>query len=131
LKKDIVVPKVKDVYMAIVLEHNEIHKTNDWNAYIINDKDEPLEMVLIISTGYSSDKVTSTMRHKLEILPPKSYAKIEWMQEEVLKLNNQFKVTFFENNKMFEKTFDFQRNSIHEKAFQPLPVMNLKGVLAK
>lgn len=131
MKKDIVVPKVKDVYMAIVLEHNEIHKTNDWNAYIINDKDEPLEMVLIISTGYSSDKVTSTMRHKLEILPPKSYAKIEWMQEEVLKLNNQFKVTFFENNKMFEKTFDFQRNSIHEKAFQPLPVMNLKGVLAK
>lgn len=131
MKKDIVVPQVEDVYIAVVLEYNDIHKNNDWNAYIINDKDVLLEMVLIVSTGYTSDKVTSTMRHKLETLPPKSYAKIEWLQEDVLALNNAFNVTFFENNKMFDKTFILQKNSINEKTFQPIPIMNSRGILAK
>lgn len=131
MKKDIVVPQVEDVYIAVVLEYNNIHKNNDWNAYIINNKEVLLEMVLIVSTGYTSDKATSTMRHKLEALPPKSFAKIEWLQEDVLTLNNAFKVTFFENNKMFDKTYILPKNSINENAFQPIPIMNSRGILVK
>ena len=51
LKKDIQIPKVENVYVAVVNEYNEIYKTNDWNAYIINDKTVDLEMVLIVSKG--------------------------------------------------------------------------------
>lgn len=131
MKKDIDIPKVENVYMAVVNEYNEIYKTNDWNAYIINDKNIDLEMLLILTKGYSETKVTSTMRHKLDKLPAKSYAKIELLQEDVLQLNNEFKVTFFESNKMFDRTFLFRKNTINAKAFQKIPVMGVKGVLVK
>ncbi len=131
MKKDIEIPKVKDVYIAVVKEYNDIYKTHDWNAYIINDKDVDLEMVLIVSKGYTQDKETSLMRHKLEKLPKKSYAKIELMQEDVLALNNEFKVTFFEENKMFDKTYLFRKNTINDKALQTIPLMEAKGVLVK
>lgn len=131
MKKDITVPKVDSVYIAVVNEYNEIYKTNDWNAYIINDKLVDLDVVLIASKGYTEDKVTSTMRHKLDKLPAKSYAKIELMQDEILQLNNEFKVTFFENNNMFDKTYLFRKNTINEKAFQTIPLMEARGVLVK
>jgi len=131
VKKDIDIPKVENVYVAVVNEYNDIYKTNDWNAYIINDKNIDLEMVLIVVNGYSETKVTSTMRHKLDKLPAKSYAKIELMQEDVLQLNNEFKVTFFEENKMMDKTYLFRKNTINTKAFQIIPVMNVKGILVK
>lgn len=131
MKKDIDIPKVESVYMAVVNEYSEIYKTNDWNAYIINDKNIDLEMVLIVTKGYSETKETSTMRHKLDKLPAKSYAKIELMQEDVLQLNNEFKVTFFESNRMYDKTYLFRKNTINTKAFQNIPVMSVKGVLVK
>ena len=130
MKKDIQIPKVEGVYVAIVNEYNEIYKTHDWNAYIINDKNVDLEMVIIVIDGYSEDKITTKFRKKVDILPQKSYAKIEFMQEELFALNNQFKVTFFENNQMFDKTFLFKKNSIHLKALQPIPLMKIKGILA-
>ncbi len=131
MKKDIDIQQVKDVFVAVVNEYNDIYKTNDWNAYIINNKDVELEMVLIVSTGFTKDKETSLMRHKLEKLPKKSYAKIELMLEDVLTLNNEFKVTFFEDNKMFDKTYLFRKKTINENALQPIPLMEVKGVLVK
>jgi len=131
LKKDIKIPEVQGLYVAVVNEYNEVYKTNDWNAYIINDKDVDLEMVLIVSGGYSQDKITATTRHKLETLPKKSYAKIEWLQEDTLALNNDYKITFFEGNQMFDKTFLFRKNTINLKALQPIPLMTVKGVLVK
>ena len=131
MKKDIQIPKVEQVYVAVVHEYNEIYNTQDWNAYIINDKDVELDMLLIVSKGYSQDQETSTMRHKLEKLPPKSYAKIELLQDDVLALNNEFKVTFFEGNQLFDKTYLFRKNSINEKALQTIPLINKKGVLVK
>lgn len=131
MKKDIIVPKVEGVYVAIVNEHNAVYKTNDWNAYIINDKNVDLEMVLIVTSGHSEDKITATFRKKLDTLPAKSYAKIELMQEDLFALNNTFKVSFFEGNKMFDKTYLFRKNTINLKALQPIPLMDVKGVLVK
>ena len=131
MRKDIEIPKVKNVYIAVVQEYNEDHKTNDWNAYLINDKEVAIEMVLILSGGYTADKITPNLRKKIEILPPKSYAKIEYMTDEVLALNNQFQVTFFENNKMYDKLYTFPKNSINKNAFRDIPLMNCRGVLVK
>ena len=131
MKKDISIPQVIDVYVAVVKEFNDMYKTYDWYAYIINDKEVELEMVLIVSKGCDVDKETSIMRHKLEKLPPKSYAKIEMIQEEVLSLNNEFNVTFFESNQMFDKTYLFRKNTINDKALQNIPFMQAKGVLKK
>lgn len=131
MKKDIQIPKVENVYLAIVNEYNEIYKTHDWNAYIINDKEVDLEVVLIVTSGYSEKKTTSIFRKKLDLLPKKSYAKIEFMPEELFVLNNEFKVTFFEGNAMFEKTYLFRKNTINDKALQNIPLMEVRGVLVK
>ncbi|MBD0823180.1 MULTISPECIES: hypothetical protein [Aestuariibaculum] len=131
MKKDIEIPKVEDVYVAIVNEYNDIYKTQDWNAYIINDKEVDLDVVLIVTNGYNDEKITSVFRKKLDKLPAKSYAKIELMQEALFALNNQFKVTFFEGNQMFEKTYLFRKNTINLKALQPVPLMKVKGVVVK
>ncbi|WP_341214949.1 hypothetical protein [uncultured Wocania sp.] len=131
MKKDIQIPKVENVYIAIVNEYNDIYKTQDWNAYIINDKDVDLEMVLIVTSGYSEDKITSKFRKKLDKLPKKSYAKIELIQEELFELNNSFKVSYFEGNAMFDKTYLFRKNTINLKALQPIPLMQAKGIMVK
>lgn len=131
MKKDIEIPEVKDVYVSVVNEYNAIYKTQDWNAYIINDKNVDLEMVIVVASGYSEEKITSTFRKKLDILPKKSYAKIELLQEELFALTNSFKVTFFEGNRLFDKTYIFRKNTINLKALQPIPLMDTKGVLVK
>ena len=129
MKKDIHIPEVKDVYIAVVHDYNENYKVHDWNAYIINDKAVDLEMVIIVTKGYSEAKKTATFRKKIELLPAKSFAKIELLLDIVLAINNRFDVSFFENNTVFEKSFEFRKNTINEKALQNIPLMNVKGVL--
>lgn len=131
MKKDISIPEVEGVFIAAVRQENKEFRSMDWNAFLINDKNEPIEMVLILARGFDGKDTTSTMRHSIKILPAKSYAKIEYMQDEVLGLNNEFLVTFFENNRMYEKTFTFAKNTVKEDAAVKLPVMPAKGILAK
>ena len=129
MKKDIHIPEVKDVYIAVVHDYNDDYKVYDWNAYIINDKAVDLEMVIIVTKGYSEAKKTATFRKKIEVLPAKSFAKIELLLDDVLAINNRFDVSFFENNTVFEKSFEFRKNTINENALQNIPLMNVKGVL--
>ncbi|RCW93774.1 hypothetical protein [Winogradskyella arenosi] len=131
MKKDIEIPEVKDVHVAVVQEKHLEYKTLDWNAYIINNSDEDLETVLIVARGYSDTKITPVMRHTIAKLPGRSYAKIEFLQEKVLALNNEFKITYFIGNQMFDKSYLFRKNTINEKALQTVPLMQLKGILVK
>ncbi|HSI68751.1 MAG TPA: hypothetical protein VK941_00850, partial [Gillisia sp.] len=123
MKKDIEIPIVEDVYVAAVREENKTFRSQDWNAYLINDKKHPIEMVLIIARGFEGKDLTSTMRHSIKLLPAKSFAKIEFMQDEVLRLNNEFLVTFFEDNRMYEKKFIFRKNTVKENAAVKIPII--------
>lgn len=131
MKNDIHIAEVTDVFMAVVKEYNDIYKTEDWNVYIINNKSVNLEMVLIVSFGYDEKDTTSKMRKKIEKLPANSYAKVELIQPELFKLNNEFKVTFFESNSMFEKTFLFKKNTLNESALRIISFLDKKGILLK
>ncbi|MFO7673203.1 MAG: hypothetical protein R6V74_05795 [Lutibacter sp.] len=133
MKKDIQIPEVTEVFMAIVKEYNEIFQCDDWNAYIINNKEVDLDMVLVVSKGYDEDQLieTSLLRHKIEKLPAKSFAKVELMQESVLKLSNFFNVTFFEGNSMFDKKYLFEKGTIKEGALRMIPLLNKRGILVK
>jgi len=131
LKKDIHFPNVKDVYIAIVKEEHPEYKTQDWNAYIINNSDADLDTVLIVSQGFSEKKVTPPMRHSLKLLPARSFAKIEYLQDAVLQLHNEFKVTYFQGNVMFDKTYLFNKDSIKDSALKPVPLIQIKGILAQ
>ena len=130
MKKDIQIPEVKNVHVAIVYEYNEIYKTNDWNVYVINNKNTDLEMMVIVSQGFSETKTTSLLHKKLNKLPANSFAKIEFMQPDLFKLNNRFQVTFFEGNTLYEKTFIFKENTIKETALRIIPELKKQGVLA-
>ena len=131
MKKDIEIPEVKDVFMAVVREENEDFRSMDWNAYLVNESDAPIDTVLIVTRGYSESQTTSTMRHSLKELPPKSFAKVEFLQDEVLALNNEFSVSYFADGQMLHRKFVFKKNSINEKATQEIPVMGKKGVVVR
>lgn len=131
MKKDIEIPEVEGVFIAAVLEENKEFRSRDWNAYIINTKPVPLEMILIVARGFDTKRTTATMRHSVKILPAKSYAKIEYLQDDVLELNNEFMVSFFEGSKMYEKTYIFEKNSVKESLLKEIPVMNTLGIMAK
>ena len=131
MKKDIQIPAVTNVEMAMVYEYNDIYKTDDWNVYLINNKKVPLEMLVIVSQGFSEKKTTSLLRKKLAVLPANSFAKIEYIQPELFKLNNRFQVTFFEGNTLFEKTFLFKENTVKEGALETISEIKKQGILAE
>lgn len=131
MKKDIEIPESKEIYLAVVREKNEEFQSPEWNAYLINDRETSIEMVLIVVRGFDEEKSTSIMRHSIKILQAKSFSKIEFLQDEVLGLNNQFSVSYFADNKMYEKTFLFRKNTINEAALKDLPIMKIQGVLVK
>jgi len=133
MKKDIEIPEVTEVLMAIVKEYNEEFQCDDWNAYIINNKDVDLEMVLIVSKGYDEDKLieTAILRHKIEKLSANSFAKVELLQEDVLKLSNFFNVTFFEGSQMFDKKYLFEKGTIKEGNLRMISMLNKRGILVK
>ena len=131
MKKDIQIPEVTGVEMAMVYEYNDIYKTDDWNVYLINNKSVPLEMLVIVSQGFSETKTTSLLRKKLAVLPANSFAKIEYIQPELFKLHNRFQVTFFEGNTLYEKTFLFKENTVKESALRAIDEIKKRGVLAK
>ncbi|PKH50132.1 hypothetical protein CXF68_05185 [Tenacibaculum sp. Bg11-29] len=131
MKKDIHIPGVTNVEIAIVLEKNEIDNTDEWGVYIINKKEVNLEMVVIVSQGFSETKKTSLFRRKIDLLPANSFSKFEIMQPELFALDNQFQVTFFENNVLHDKTFIFQEGTIQEGFFRDIDILNKKGVVCK
>jgi len=131
LKKDIQIPEVSGVEIAVVYEYNALYKTDDWNIYIINNKNVDLEMIVIVSQGFSETKTTSLLRKKLETLPANSFAKVEFIQPELFVLNNRFQVSFFENNQLKDKTFLFEKNSIKEGGLRMISEIKKRGILAK
>lgn len=131
MKKDIDIPEVKDVYVVAVLEKHNEYKTMDWNAYLVNDKKEPIDTVLIVSQGFYKNKTTSVMRHRLKVLPAKSFAKIEFLEPKLLEVDNRFSVSFFEGGTLYQKDFTFKKGSIREEKLSAIPSMKEKGILAE
>ena len=125
---------VKDVAMAVVKETNELNQP-EWNVYLINLQNKPLESVLISSTGYGQkdgkDVKTSTLRYFYNEIGAKSYTKIERIIEDVLDLANQYWVSFYHGREIFDKKYIFLANTIEEQFFTEIHKINKKGILIK
>jgi len=131
MKKDLQIPLVSGVEIAMVYEYNELYKTDDWNVYIINNNNVDMEMIVIVSQGFSETKKSTLLRKKLDNLPANSFAKVEFVQPELFVLNNRFQVSFFENNQLKDKTFLFKQNTIKEENLRMIPEIKKRGILAK
>ena len=131
MKKDIEIPVAKNVHVAIIHEWNEEFLAKDWNAYLINNRTTPIEMVMVVSKGFDGDLKTWIMRHAIGVVEAKSFQKIEVVQEDVLRLNNEFFVTYYADQKLYEKRFIFEKNSVSEKNLVNIPLIEKDGIFAK
>lgn len=132
--KDIPQLKVEDVAVAVVpTVNNEGEK--EWAVYLLNLKNETIEGVLVASNGYgykNGEKVkTSTLRHFIEQVPAKSYAKVELIIEPLFGLNNEYWVSFYLNNTMYDKKYLFLPDSINPEYFTTVPLLDKAGVMIK
>lgn len=133
MKKDIIIPQVENVFIAAIQEWNDdfMHKT--WYAYLINDSDFKLETVMIVSkaSGLIDGEMrkTSLLRHAFVEVSPVSAIKIELIEDSVLVLDNEFMVTYFIGNVLYDKTYTFKAHSIHEDNTEEVPVLFKPGII--
>lgn len=138
--KDIPEFKVEDVAIAVVREDESIpieglNEEVEWSVYIINLKDKALGNVLITSEGYGDidgeKRRTSTLRHFMETVPAKSFARIESIMENVFGLNNEYWISFYQNGDIYDKKYIFLAESITSDHLINIPLINKKGVMIK
>lgn len=137
MRKDINIPKVENIAVAVVHELNEEKTANVYNVYLINLSEEIIEDVMVTSKGYGENKSTgakiktSVLRHKLGVIMPNQFFKIEPIMEDVFGINNEYWVSFFVEKKMLDKKFIFLAETIKESNFVTIPQINKKGVFIK
>jgi len=143
MKESLKSPAVEGIIVAVVKEKSP-EGDMVWNVYLVNNKDQPIEGVLVSSNGYGvkeptpeqqlegaekEEIKTSMLRHFLDELDARSFKKIEPITEEVFGIFNQYWVSFYEGNKMFDKKFIFAAESIREDHFTTIPLIGKKGVM--
>lgn len=130
MRKDIEIQPAENVHLVAVREWDKDFTDQQWYIYVVNNREDEISTVLVISRGNSEDRKTSTLRHNLGDIQPKASAKVELITTEVLGFTNEYLVTFFAKNKLFERKFTFQPNSILEENATEIPVMENEGVSA-
>ena len=127
-------PVVENVKLVVVPEINEEGGIQHY-VYLLNLRDDIMEGIIVTSKGYgvdvnSGEKInTSTLRHSLEILLPDEAAKIEPIMEEVFGLTNEYWVSFWVNDTLYDKKFLFLPESIQEKNYTVIPRLGGKGIM--
>ena len=127
-------PVVENVKLVVVPEINEEGGIQHY-VYLLNLRDDIMEGIIVTSKGYgvdvnSGEKInTSTLRHSLEILLPDEAAKIEPIMEEVFGLTNEYWVSFWVNDTLFDKKFLFLPESIQEKNYTAIPRLGGRGIM--
>lgn len=128
--KDIDFGEAKNVSMAIVKEENG--GFIDWKVAIVNENSYPIKNVLVTSRGYGKiedEKVnTSTLRHFIGDIEPKSLRQVETLKEELFKLTNEFWVSFYVNDKILDKKYIFLPESIVEENLRSIPYSEFPGI---
>ncbi len=135
MKSDIIIPEVENVFLAAVQEWNDDFMEKVWYVYLINDSDFQLDSVMAVSKAFGTIdgemKKTSLLRHAFVEVPAVSVVKIEMIEKSVLALNNEFMVTFFIGNTLYDKKYIFKANSINESTVEEVPLLFVDGVMVK
>ena len=113
--KDIQTPIVKNVTLAIVREKNNL-LFDEWRVYLINNNEVPIENTLVASTGYGEingkERKTSTLRHFLQTIDALSSSLIEPIDSAAFHLNNEYWVSYYIGQELFDKRFVFLPDTI-------------------
>jgi hypothetical protein len=69
------------------------------------------------------------LRHSLEVLLPNEFAKIEPIMEDLFGIANEYWVSFWVNDTMYDKRFVFLPETILPSKMKTIPVLGQKGIL--
>lgn len=132
MKKDIPENIVENIAIAIIME-SATPEAKLWKVYVINMKDEAIETVLVSSKGYGEkdgEKIkTSILRHSIGNVPPKSFAQVELIDEQVFGLTNEYWLSYYIDGQIFDKKFIFVPESIVDTNMTRVPLLNKPGVM--
>ncbi len=135
MKKDITIPEVENVFVAAVQEWSDDFMEKVWFVYLVNDSDFNLDSVMVVSKAFGTIdgemKKTSLLRHAFVEIPAVSVVKVEMLEKSVTTLNNEFMVTFFIGNTLYDKKFTFNANSISENNIEEVPILFVDGVIVR
>ncbi len=132
MKKDIPFLPVENVMLAIVRT-----KKNDdggeWYVVLMNKNDFSIKNVLVTSKGYGEKggekQETSVLRHFVEEVPAEQHATIEPIDPALFHLFNEFWVSYYINDQIFDKKFVFVPDSVSEDNIIKIKLLDLEGVL--
>ncbi|WP_396165528.1 hypothetical protein [Flavobacterium sp.] len=135
MKADITIPEVENVFLAAISEWSDDFMEKVWNVYLVNDSDFNLDGVMVVSKAFGTldgeMKKTALLRHAYVQVPSVSVVKVEMIEKSVLALNNEFMVTYFIGNTLYDKKFIFRKNTINEETTEEVPILFVEGVIVR
>jgi hypothetical protein len=130
--KDIEFPNVEGIKVAVAKQVNELNQTI-WNTYLINKLALKITGVMVTARGYGErdgqSLKTATTRHFIGDLPARSHCLIEPIDAGIFHLNNEYWVSYFIDNQIYDKKFIFVPESIATPNLIYIDSLKLDGVL--
>jgi hypothetical protein len=126
MRPELLGPKVEGISLALValpIEGGE----PEYIVYLLSTREDIIEGIIVTSTGYGKDPVsgqeikTSTLRKGIEVIEP--------IMPDLFGLNNEYWVSFWADDVMYDKRFVFEAGSIDPANFKDIPQLNAKGMV--
>lgn len=131
MKKDIIIPEVTGVGIAMLPEAND-KKQRIWSAYFINQRDTRLENVIVQVSAQGlikgEERKTANLRFFLHEVEPHSTKKIEVLLQQATKLENLYWVSFYDKGVLYDKKIKFEAGEISSKNMGPVEGFHQRAV---
>ncbi len=132
MKKDIPFLPVEGIQVVVARKLNELN-AYDWQVFLINQNEQPIHTVFVTSRGYGEkdgeEQKTATLRHFFVSIEPNAHELIETIIPDVFHLNNEYWVSYYVGNQIYDKKFIFVPDSITEQHLVNIPALGLEGIL--
>jgi len=137
MREELKGPKVEGIAVAIVDTSLPEAIEKEYYVYLMNLREDIIEGIIITSTGYgenvqTGEKIkTSTLRHCIEILLPNEAAKIEPIMPDLFGISNEYWVSFWVNDVLYDKKFVFLAGTVEPSRFQFIDQLGAKGIVLR
>lgn len=133
--KDIQRPEVENIVLAVVREPDPETGDQVWSVYLVNLYEEDITGVIVSSKGYGElngeEVKTSVLRQLFDRVGALDYVKVEPIMPELFGLSNEYWVSFYIGDKIYDKKYVFLPESIQQQNFTMIPFVNRPGVMLR
>jgi hypothetical protein len=123
--------RVEDVAVAVIPGKED--DKDFWSVYLINLKPDAITNVLINSKGYGEmdDRQvrTGVLRQFFDEIAGKSFVLVEHIDKALFAINNEFWISFWHRDYLYDKKYIFVTDSIVAGNFTPIPLVGRAGVM--